>query len=109
MSEKPEDSQETGDDAGESSFEEYHTIADTVGMVPSFRARDNIIQGAFIGIFTLIAAVVGFFVGASIAGPWIGAALFAVGGLIVSAFLSGLVLMIIGLVRGKRKLEKRRR
>jgi len=76
----------------------YHTVAETVGLVPSVRKKDNLYQGLFVLIFTAIAVVVGL-VWQGLMGALVGALL----GLIVSGVLSGLVLMVLGLMRaGKR-------
>jgi hypothetical protein len=80
--------------------EDYQRVADTVGMVPSLRWKDNLIQGISIvagvgigaGTGALIAreAIVGAFVGGII-------------GLVAALFISGIVLMILGMMRAKRR------
>ncbi|HOX05800.1 MAG TPA: hypothetical protein PK280_05320 [Planctomycetota bacterium] len=82
-------------------LEAYHTVAETVGMVPNVRFRDNLIQGLVIGIGTLVATLVGLIVGGGT-----GAAIGLVCGLVISLLISGAVLMVIGWVRAARKLKK---
>lgn len=79
-------------------FETYHTIAETVGGVPSFRKKDNLVQGITILACTLVAAAAGWF----LRGP--GAALgLGLAGMIGSLLVSGVVLMILGWVRAAKK------
>jgi hypothetical protein len=73
----------------------YDEVVDKVGLVPNVKARDNLIQGVVVGVFALIGGFIGL-----IGGGWPeGFGLGVVGGLIVGGFLSGLVLMFIGLTR----------
>ncbi len=74
---------------------DYETIAQTVGVVPSLNAKDNLYQGIFVVVSTLFMALLGLAMGGGYNGAMIGALL----GLIGSGFLSGLVLMVLGLVR----------
>jgi len=90
-----EDQQDPG------SIEALHTAADTIGMVPNVRAKDNLVQGAVIGLGTLISVAVGFLLGGGV-----GAAIGAVAGLIGFLLVSGGVLMIIGWVRTARKASR---
>jgi hypothetical protein len=76
----------------------YDAFADKVGMVPNVRLKDNLIQGIVVVAFTLIGALVGFFVAPDTARS-VGAGLGALAGLIGGGFLSGLVLMVVGLRR----------
>ncbi|MDB4934034.1 MAG: hypothetical protein JWP87_1006 [Labilithrix sp.] len=74
---------------------DYEKVADKVGLVPNVRRKDNVYQAAAVAGTTVIAAIVGL-----IYGGWpVGALAGALAGLVVSGFLSGLVLMIIGLGR----------
>ncbi|HOX05998.1 MAG TPA: hypothetical protein PK280_06320 [Planctomycetota bacterium] len=82
-------------------LEAYHTVADTVGMVPNVRFRDNLIQGLVIGGGALISTLVGL-----VLGGWTGAAIGLVCGLVLFLLVSGAVLMVIGWVRAARKLKK---
>jgi hypothetical protein len=88
-------------------LEAMHTAADTVGMVPNVRLKDNLIQGGVVLGGTLLSAIVGFFF---LPGPhgerWVGAAAGAVFGLIGFGLLSGLVLMVLGWIRAARKIGK---
>ena len=82
-----------------SGMDDYHTVADTVGMVPSLRLSDNLIQAIVISVATIIGAVVGWLVWGGM-----GALLTAAGGMIVATLISGMVLMVMGWVRlAKRK------
>jgi membrane associated rhomboid family serine protease len=73
----------------------YDQVADKVGMVPNVRLKDNLIQLAVVAIATPLGAVVGWLVGRCGMAAFFG----AVGGLVAGALLSGLVLMVAGLVR----------
>jgi hypothetical protein len=73
----------------------YDQIADKVGMVPNIRLKDNVIQLVAVAIATPLGAVVGWLVGQTGMAAILGAA----GGLVAGGLLSGLVLMVIGLVR----------
>ena len=81
----------------------YQEIAETVGMVPSLRRQDNIIQGIIVAVGSLIGALAGG-AGGGGGGALIGLLL----GLIVSAFVSGFVLMIVGAVRAVKRRRPRR-
>jgi hypothetical protein len=81
----------------------YDRVADTVGMVPNVRLKDNLYQ--------LIAGIVGALIGAGVAyvlalnGYSFAAPAYmllpgAIGGFIVAAVLWGIGLGIVGLVRG---------
>ena len=72
----------------------YDTVADTVGLVPSLRVKDNVIQGITVVVLTAIAALVGFVVNGT-TGLAIGTLL----GLIASLLISGGVLMVVGWIR----------
>lgn len=73
----------------------YDAFADKVGMVPNVRFKDNLIQGIVVAVFTLIGALGGYFVSPDLSGAGYG----ALSGLIGGGFLSGFVLMIVGLNR----------
>lgn len=76
----------------------YETFAQTVGGVPSMNPRDNLFQGVFVLVGTLLMALVGFLM-ARTEGALVGALL----GLIGSGLLSGLILMVLGLVRAAKR------
>jgi hypothetical protein len=76
----------------------YDAFADKVGMVPNFRAKDNLLQGLVVAVLTLVGAIVGFFV-ASEDTRSLGVALGTAAGLVGGGLLSGFVLMIVGLLR----------
>jgi len=99
--------------AADDALEALHTAADTVGMVPNVRMKDNLIQGAVVLGGALISAIVGYFVigeprmhGVDGVFRWYGAAIGGVAGLLGFGLLSGLVLMVLGWVRTARKLKK---
>jgi len=75
--------------------EQYHEIADTVGLVPNVRKKDNVIQGIAVAGTTVVGVAIGAVVGGTTEAALIG----ALGGLVVGGFVSGLVLMVVGLVR----------
>lgn len=81
-----------------SSRASYDAIADKVGLVPNLRVKDNLYQGVVVAVFTLVGAMVGFFL-APATNRSLGVGLGAVAGLVVGGLLSGLVLMVLGLVR----------
>lgn len=79
-------------------LERYNRVAETVGMMPSFRTFDYIFQGACV--------VVGALVGAGVGYAYMqtqGAIFGALAGFVVMGVLSGLVLMVLGWVRAFRK------
>jgi predicted anti-sigma-YlaC factor YlaD len=79
----------------------YDAVADTVGLVPSVRLKENAIQGITVVVITGIAALVGFVMNGT-AGLVIGTLL----GLLGSLLVSGAVLMVVGWVRAAKKLSK---
>ena len=70
-------------------------------MVPSLRWKDNVIQG--------VSVVAGLSIGAGIGAliakrePLIGAAVGGILGLVAALFISGIVLMILGMKRARRR------
>jgi len=69
-------------------------------MVPSLRWKDNVIQG----VSVVVGAAAGAGVGALIArDPLIGAVIGGIIGLVAALFISGIVLMILGMRRAKRR------
>ena len=84
---------------------QYNRIADTVGLVPNVRKKDNLYQGLCVLAFAVIGMTAGWF--------WDGAAIRdfvgdgwpirifvgALVGLVVGALLSGLVIMVLGFFR----------
>ena len=81
----------------------YQLMADTVGGVPNLRGKDNLYQGIAIAV----SVVIGAGVGAAIAGTWwIGAMFGTLIALIVSVFVSGSVLMVLGWIRAARYKRK---
>lgn len=75
---------------------EYHLVAETVGGMPSLRVKDNLYQTIAIAI----SVVIGAGVGALIANVWwVGALFGTLIALVVSVFISGTVLMVLGWVR----------
>lgn len=82
-------------------LENYNTIAETVGGIPSLRVKDNIIQAVVIALVTCIAVIVGTALGG--AG---GAIIAAILGLLLSTIISGFVLMIVGWIRAAKKMNR---
>jgi hypothetical protein len=81
--------------------ETYDVVADTVGLVPSLRMKDNVIQGLVIAVVTALAALAGYLTHGT-EGLAIGSLL----GLIGSLVLSGAVLMVIGWIRTARAVRR---
>lgn len=75
----------------------YHTVAETIGGVPSIRWKDSLFQG----IFVVFGAAIGGIVGHT-RSDTVGLILGIVAGLIASVILSGLFLMVLGLVRASK-------
>jgi hypothetical protein len=73
----------------------YNVLADKVGGVPNIRKRDNLYQALSILACVIIGAVVGVLLGGWPTGAGLGALAGTVGGLLIS----GVVLMVIGLIR----------
>lgn len=83
---------------------EYHLIADTIGGVPNLRGKDNLYQT----IAIVVCVVIGAAIGAAIAGEWwIGAVFGTLIALIVSVFVSGSILMVLGWVRASKYKKSR--
>lgn len=84
--------------------EECQTIAETVGLIPSLRLKDNVVQGIALAAGAVLGGLVGLVLGLrTVAGPAIGAGLETVAGLVVALFVSGLVLGVVGLRRAMRR------
>jgi hypothetical protein len=73
----------------------YNLLADKIGGVPNIRKKDNLYQAAAIGVFVIVGAVVGWFLGEWPEGVLLG----ALAGLIAGTLISGSVLTVIGLCR----------
>ncbi len=74
---------------GEGGMESYNRVAETVGG-PSFRLKDNLVQGIVVVAGTGISAVVGLLMGGTQ-----GLLLGLLGGLVVFGLGSGVVLMVM--------------
>lgn len=74
---------------------QYDRIADKVGLVPNLRKKDNLYQAICVMAFLVIGLTVGWFW----AGWPTGVLLGALAGLVLGALLSGLVIMVLGLLR----------
>ena len=81
-----------------SGLEQYNRVAETVGMMPSFRKFDYLFQGSCVVIGALVGAGVGY---AFMQG--LGAIFGALAGFVVMGVLSGFVLMVLGWVRAMKK------
>ena len=73
----------------------YNFVADKIGGVPNVRKKDNLYQAAAIGVFLIVGAVVGSFLGGWPQGVLLG----GLAGLIAGTLISGAVLTVIGLCR----------
>jgi len=73
----------------------YNFLADKIGGVPNVRKKDNLYQAAAIGVFLILGAVIGWFVGEWPQGVMLG----GLAGLIAGTLISGAVLTVIGLCR----------
>jgi hypothetical protein len=73
----------------------YNLLADKIGGVPNIRKKDNLFQAAAIGVFLIVGAVVGLFVGEWPEGILLG----SLAGLIAGTLISGAVLAVIGICR----------
>lgn len=78
-------------------MEAYNRVAEIVGMVPSLRWKEHHIQAVVILLFAVVGGIIGL-----IFEDRIGAILGALSGVIFGTFISGFVLMILGLVRVSR-------
>lgn len=93
-----------------SGLEQYNRVAETVGMMPSFRKFDYIFQGSCVVLGALVGAGIGWFF-PDVYGsffnytmePAVAAILGGIGGFVVMGILSGLVLMVLGWVRALKK------
>lgn len=92
-------SQQQETSGGKAALEAYQTVAETIGG-PSLRVKDNLIQAAVVFASIGIGAGVGF-----IGWGGLGAAIGGVSGMIGGTLVSGLVLMILGLVRAAKKIK----
>ena len=91
-----EQSQPEGPSQGDS-FETYQKVAETVGMVPSLRWKDSLVQLVCVLLCAGIGALIGWFSGAGM-----GVGIGVVAGLILGVVVSGCVLMVLGWVRASR-------
>ena len=87
--------------SGPDSLERYNRVAETIGMVPSLRRRDNFIQGAIVLVGIFLGVGAGLVFAEQVEMPMGGAALIGgLLGLVVFGVASGFVLMIVGLTGG---------
>lgn len=87
---------------GPGGLDDYHAIADTIGMVPSLRLKDNLIQLIVVLSFTTLAFAISWFLV-----PPIGVVFITALAFIVSGVISGFVLMIMGWVRAAKRKKAR--
>ncbi len=73
----------------------YNFLADKIGGIPNVRKKDNLYQALAIGVFAIVGAVVGAFLGEWPQGVLLG----GLAGLIAGTLISGAVLTVIGLLR----------
>lgn len=78
-----------------STHDSYDRFADKVGLFPNLRAKDNVFQGVFVAVTTVVGAAL-----LGVIGGWpVGVLGGAVLGLVVGGLVSGGVLMVRGLRR----------
>ncbi|MFW6164344.1 MAG: hypothetical protein ACODAJ_16365 [Planctomycetota bacterium] len=108
--ERPRRPDQAQPDPGSDGFEVYESVAETVGGVPSLRLGDNVVQAVIVVLGTAVGALVGlaWLARFQTLGKIEGVLLGALGGLIASVLISGIVLMVIGWVRAARKLSRPR-
>ncbi len=85
---------------GNSGTESYNRVAETVGMMPTLRVKDNVVQAIVVLIGAMLGALIGYFVGSRDPRA---AVLGGFAGLIVFGLVSGIVLMVLGWVRAARR------
>lgn len=83
-------------------METYQTISETVGGVPNVNPKDNLYQGLFVLVCSVLAFLAGYLTTSGPDRTTIGF-VFMLLGLIGSGLLSGTVLMVAGFVRAARK------
>ncbi|HRQ72281.1 MAG TPA: hypothetical protein PLU35_04545 [Phycisphaerales bacterium] len=89
-------------------LETYQRVAETVGMLPSIRWRDNLIQAVIVIAGALVGTLLGLWLlpadrlGEDLP-SWAGPAAGAVGGAVAACLLSGVVLMVLGWIRALKK------
>lgn len=89
----------TGTGTGRDPVEAYQRVAETVGMMPSVRWKDNLVQAAVVLVGIVLGAGIGYAVGRNVVGLIAGGVI----GMIVSTLLSGFVLMVLGFTRVAKK------
>jgi hypothetical protein len=81
------------------STETYNRLAGTVGMLPTLRARDNLIQAVVVLIGTILGGMIGYFItNHDVRAAALGAAV----GLVASGLVTGFALIILGWRRARR-------
>ncbi len=95
--------QTPGTPPGVDGLEVYNRVAETVGMVPSLRLKDNLVQTVAVLVGALLGAAVAFGIsrskGATGSDLWLFTGLGAALGFIGFGIVSGIVLMFIGWAR----------
>jgi hypothetical protein len=87
-------------------LETYNRIAETVGGMPTLRVRDNVVQAVVVIACTLLGAGIGYLIGAGRGRGGVAAAAGGAIGMISSALVSGLILMVLGWLRGAKRRPK---
>jgi hypothetical protein len=93
----------TPDAKGEDTYTAYDRVADTVGMVPNVRGKDNLYQM----LAGAICAGVGVIFAAVVDAPAMGFVAMGIGGFVVGVVSFGIYLAIAGLVRASRSGNRR--
>ncbi|MCC7387611.1 MAG: hypothetical protein IT431_02455 [Phycisphaerales bacterium] len=93
-------------------FEVYNRVAETVGLVPNLRLKDNLVQLGAVVVGVILGAGAGAAFARSRGGAGsellIGAGAGALLGFIVFGVLSGVVLMVVGWVRALKGWRKQK-
>lgn len=95
----PKDTANTGAGA------QYDRIADTVGLIPNVRKKDNLYQGLCVLVFVIIGTALAFFWDGAAIRDFLGDSLpvrlvvGAFAGLVIGALISGAILLVLGFKR----------
>ena len=84
----------------DNALDQYNTVAETVGFMPSLRRKDHILQGTIVAGGAVLGAAIGCVFG-GLAGVLLGTLL----GLIAATLVSGGILMVLGLRRAAKKTK----
>jgi hypothetical protein len=90
----PNDQDPSGAPNQKGAIDGYHKVAETVGMVPSLRWKDNLLQAVVVVVLGIVGAIIGLII-------WgvPGALGMGIGSVITGTLISGIVLMVLGWIR----------